>query len=99
MAIQREGSRIFVRGPIIVDNVAEMTRQGKALLDEDGLVIDLAQVTEVDSSAISMLFEWLRLVHARNQQLYFANLPVNLSSLVQLYGVTDFIPLHTDSAG
>jgi phospholipid transport system transporter-binding protein len=35
----------------------------------------------------------LRMAHARNQQLYFVNLPENLSSLVQLYSVSDFIPL------
>lgn len=96
MAIQREGRRIYVRGSIIVDNVVEVTRQGIALFDEEGLVVDLGEVTEVDSSAISMLFEWLRMAHARNQQLYFVNLPENLSSLVQLYSVADFIPLDTN---
>lgn len=92
MAIQREGRRIYVRGAVIFDNVVELARQGMTLLDEDGLVIDLTEVTELDSSAISMLFEWLRLAHGRNQQLYFVNLPANLSSLMQLYGVTDFVP-------
>lgn len=98
MAIQREGRRIYVRGAVIFDNVVEITRQGIALLDEDGLVIDLAEVVELDSSAISMLFEWLRVAHARNQQLYYANLPTNLSSLMQLYGVTDFIKFDTSIA-
>lgn len=93
MNIQREGSRIYVRGPIIVDNVVKITRQGFDLLDDNDLVIDLAAVTEVDSSAISMLFEWLRLAHARNQKLHFVNLPANLGSLVRLYGVNDFITL------
>lgn len=95
MTIQREGRSIYVRGAVIVDNVVEITRQGTALLDEDVMVVDLAEVTEVDSSVISMLFEWLRQAHARNQQLYFVNLPANLSSLIQLYGVADFIPLGT----
>jgi phospholipid transport system transporter-binding protein len=92
MVIQRKGKRIYVRGPVIFDNVAEMTRQGIALLDEDGLIVDLAEVIELDSSAISMLFEWLRVAHTRNQQLYYVNLPANLGSLMQLYGVTDFVP-------
>ncbi|SDY71946.1 lipid asymmetry maintenance protein MlaB [Nitrosomonas sp. Nm33] len=96
MAIQREGRRIYVRGAVTFDNVVEITRQGMALLDEDGLVVDMAEVIELDSSAISMLFEWLRVAHARNQQLYYVNLPENLSSLMQLYGVTDFIPFDTN---
>ena len=93
MTIQREGGRIYVRGPIIVDNVVKITRQGFVLLDDNDLVVDMGGVTEVDSSAISMLFEWLRLSHARKHQLHFVNLPANLSSLVGLYGVMDFIPL------
>lgn len=92
MAIEREGKKLYIRGSITVNNAAEIARQGIALLDDDNLVIDLKEVTEVDSSAVSMLFEWLRLVQAKNQQLKFVNIPENLSSLIQLYGVTDFIP-------
>ena len=93
MAIQREGKKVYVHGSVIVENVVEMTRQGMALLDDD-LVVDLSEVTEVDSSAVSMLLEWLRMAQARNQQIHFINLPENLTSLVQLYGVTDFIPFN-----
>lgn len=92
MAIEREGKKLYIRGAITVNNAAEIARQGVALLDDDKLVIDLKEVTEVDSSAVSMLFEWLRLAQARNQRLKFVNIPENLSSLIQLYGVTDFIP-------
>lgn len=91
MAIEREGNKVHVRGSVTVDNVVEITKQGILLLDEDNLIVDLGGITEVDSSAVSMLFEWLRMAQARSQQFQLVNIPENLSSLVQLYGVTDFI--------
>lgn len=91
MAIEREGNKVHVSGSVTVDNVVEITQQGILLLDEDNLIVDLGGITEVDSSAVSMLFEWLRMARARSQQFQLVNIPENLSSLVQLYGVTDFI--------
>lgn len=91
MAIEREGNKVYVRGSVTVDNVVEITQQGMILLDDDNLIVDLGGIAEVDSSAVSMLFEWLRMAQARSQQLQLVNIPENLSSLVQLYGVTDFI--------
>lgn len=97
MTIWREDGKVVVRGAVVVDNVVEMTQQGLALLDNNHVVVDLGEVTEVDSSVVSMLFEWLRMAQTRNQQLHFVNLPNNLTSLVQLYGVSDFIPSESGS--
>jgi phospholipid transport system transporter-binding protein len=91
MAIEREGNKVYIRGSVTVDNVVEITQQGMSLLDDDNLIVDLGGIAEVDSSAVSMLFEWLRMAQARSQQLQLVNIPENLNSLVQLYGVTDFI--------
>lgn len=95
--ILREGNIVKVSGAVTVDNVAEMTAQGVALLDNHCLIVDLAAVDEVDSSIVSMLLEWLRAVNQQNCQLQFINQPESLKSLVQLYGVSEFIPL--DLAG
>ena len=54
-------------------------------------LVDLAGVTEVDSSAVSLLLEWRRQV--KGAALRFANLPPALKSLADLYGVAfDLIP-------
>lgn len=91
--ILRDGDRLSVQGPIIIDTVVALIEQGAALFDRDDLVIDLAQVTEVDSAAVSMLLEWLRKARRHNCQLHFINMPKNLKSLAQLYGVFDLIPV------
>lgn len=89
--IQRSGNTIVVQGPVNINNVVELTTQGLVLLDNDNLQVDLQQVTEVDSTAISMLFEWLREAGKKNCHLQFVHLPASLESLMQLYGVTGFI--------
>ena len=89
--IRRAGNTIVVQGPVNINNVVGLTEQGLELLDNGDLQIDLQQVTEVDSTAISMLFEWLREASKKNCHLQFVHLPANLESLMQLYGVTEFI--------
>jgi phospholipid transport system transporter-binding protein len=91
--ILRDGNKLIVQGAVTIDNVVMVAAQGVALFDRDDLVIDLAQVTEVDSSAVSMLLEWQRKAHSHNRQLHFTNLPMTLKSLAQLYGVSELIPL------
>ncbi len=91
--ILRDGDKLCVQGPITIGNVASVIEQGIALFDRPDLVIDMAQVTEVDSSAVSMLLEWQRKAQGHNQQLYFSNTPKNLKNLARLYGVSELISL------
>jgi phospholipid transport system transporter-binding protein len=60
----------------------------------DGLVVDLAQVEAVDSSAVSLMLSWLRAAQRQNVKLSFVNTPENLLSLAKLYGVADSLPLQ-----
>ncbi len=57
------------------------------------LVVDLAQVEAVDSSAVSVLLQWSRQARELGVQLSFTNIPVNLRSLASLYGVTDVLSI------
>ena len=91
MAIYLDGSKIAVRGPITFSNVVELTQQGIGLIDSHCQVVDLNEVTEVDSSAVSMLLEWLRIAKMRKLDLHFVNLPENLNSLLKLYGLSGII--------
>ena len=91
--ILRDGNRIIVQGPITIANVVAIIEQGANLFDRTDLVIDLAQVTEVDSSAVSMLLEWQRKALKNNQRLCVSNISENLKNLTQLYGVSELVPL------
>ena len=72
--------------------VCSLLAESEALPRPNELVVDLAAVSDVDTMAISLLFEWLRQAHAHHCKLTFANLPENLASLATLYGVLELIP-------
>lgn len=59
------------------------------------MVMDLAQVEAVDSSAVSLLLVWLRNAQKNKVNLSFVNVPDNLLSLAGLYGVTETLSLPT----
>ncbi|SCY67654.1 phospholipid transport system transporter-binding protein [Nitrosospira sp. Nl5] len=91
--LQSEDGKLSVKGSVTIHNVVALVERGIALFNRDDLIIDLAQVTEVDSSAVSMLLEWQREARRRNCRIRFANAPQNLKGLAQLYGVSGLISL------
>jgi len=71
----------------------------RSLLDEGATVIagpvtafDLGAVTEVDSSGLAVVFGWLREAKRLGKTIRIVNLPANLSSLAEVYGVSDLLP-------
>lgn len=90
--IRREEDRLFVYGSIICDSVVAVTRTGAAAIQSGVRVIDLAGIIQVDSSAVSMLLEWVRTMQLHDRQIEFINLPANLAGLVELYDVSHLIP-------
>lgn len=91
--IFRDGDRVIMNGPVTIDNVVMLTQNGIALFDDRLVTIDLEKVTEVDSTIISMLLEWLRATRKNSHPLQFVNMPESLKSLIQLYGVAELIPV------
>ena len=57
------------------------------------MLVDLAQLEKVDSSAVSLMLVWLREAQRNKMNLRFANVPGNLLSLAKLYGVAELLQL------
>jgi phospholipid transport system transporter-binding protein len=86
-----EEGRCKVDGPVTMRSVTGLAAEGARLFAVADVVIDLAGVTEVDSSAVSLLLEWRRVAGAAGHRVEFANVPANLKSLADLYGVSDLL--------
>ena len=91
--IERAGERLLVQGAITLADVTRWRALGLEAIDRDGLTIDLAGVTDADSSALSLLLEWQRAAKARGFRLSYAGLPENLRSLARVYGVLELLAL------
>lgn len=90
--IVRDGNRFVVQGPVTLDNVVSVLEQGRKLFSDAEVVVDLGRVKAVDSSAVSLLMEWLRDAAQDKRKLHFINMPANMKSLAELYGVAELIP-------
>lgn len=90
--IEAQGNTLCVSGAMTLENVNTLLAESQAAFASGKLEVDLSGVAEVDSTAVSLLFEWLRQAHSRNTSLVFINLPPNLVNMATLYGVLDIIP-------
>jgi phospholipid transport system transporter-binding protein len=91
--ISRDGDTFRVRGPVTLENVTAVVREGREAFDGTDLVVDLSGVENVDSAAISMMLEWMRDAARDGRRVRFSNLPENLRTLAKVYGVLDLLPL------
>ncbi|WP_240032096.1 STAS domain-containing protein [Pseudomethylobacillus aquaticus] len=97
--LSKQQGQVVVVGDMTMTNTQSLLSEWTALSVDVPSAVDLAGVTDVDTSTISLMFEWLRQSRARDCQLHFLNLPHNLTSLATLYGVLDLIPTGPAVAG
>ena len=90
--IRREGERLVVSGSLTLASVAAALEEGRAAIGEGVSSVDLAEVGELDSSALALLLAWLREAKRQNRSLAFANLPQGLTTIARLYGVAELLP-------
>lgn len=90
--IQREGERLVVSGPVTLANVTHVLEDGYAGIRGGAATVDLAGVTELDSSLLAMLLAWLREATRLGRTLKFDNLPEGLTTIARLYGVVELLP-------
>jgi phospholipid transport system transporter-binding protein len=83
-----------VSAPRLFEDASALLEQSIPLLMAGGraLELDLSEVAEADSSAISLMLEWLRVANGRQIKLRYSHLPKALLSLADLYGVLEMIP-------
>jgi phospholipid transport system transporter-binding protein len=84
-------NQCIVQGPITADNVVSLLEQGARQFTGPSVTVDLAGVTEVDSSALSLLLEWRRAAARNGRAVRYRNLPASMRSLAELYGVTELL--------
>ena len=89
--IKLDNDRAQLAGPVTLANVNAVLAEGTRAFNAAALTVDLAGVTEVDSTAVSLLLEWRRAAQRDKRRIDYVNLPANLKSLIQLYGVGELL--------
>ena len=91
--IRREGDRMLIAGPVTLKNVTGMLEEGLAQVRAGVRVVDLGEVTELDSSLLAATLAWLREAQGQNCSLELANVPPGMQTLADLYGVAQLLPV------
>jgi phospholipid transport system transporter-binding protein len=81
-----------VSGPMTLTSAKVLLEQGASLLSGSITGFDLAAVSDVDSSGLAVVFGWLREAKRLDKNVHILHLPNNLTSLAEVYGVSDLLP-------
>lgn len=90
--IQVDNNTLKLRGPVTIETHVGLREAAIPHVGQADWIVDWADVTDVDSSALSLLFAWQRASLAAGKSIRVCNLPLNLKSLAELYGVAELIP-------
>jgi len=91
--IQIVGDCVEVSGAMTLPDASDLLADGCAALAGADLVFDLAGVTDVDSSAIAVIFGWLREAQKQGRTIRIAHPPEDLLNLAAVYDVAGMLPL------
>ena len=81
----------LLSGDVVVGSAKAILTTSQGFTIASDTKVDFTQVADIDTTALSLILEWKRRAQAENKTLSFIHLPANLSSLAQLYGVSELI--------
>jgi len=91
--IREKDGRLHIDGPVTLENAMTLRKQSEQYFNRPQLLFDFSEVREIDSAAVSLMLEWLRKGRTTGCEVRFANLGESITSLTDLYGVEDLIPV------
>jgi phospholipid transport system transporter-binding protein len=91
--IRTTDSRLEVSGGMTLEVASRLLAEGSAVVASRDMVVDLAGVEAVDSSALAVIFGWMRAAKQQGRAVKLVHPPTQLMSLAELYGVAELLPL------
>lgn len=74
-----------------LQNAVNSVQAGLTAIAKGQIDFDLSALTIVDSSAVAVMLEWQRAAKRLDKVITFHGVPVNVSSLIELYGLSDLL--------
>ena len=84
-----QGDILALNGPMTLAYARGLEIAGAETLQGGAVIVDLAAASEIDSSALAVLFSWQRIQLERAGSLSVRAAPEALLSLAKVYGVDD----------
>jgi phospholipid transport system transporter-binding protein len=87
-----EGACCRIAGVVTVDSVGELLRELQPQLESGIDTLDFSGVEAADSAALALIFSSMRYARKSGKSVSCTGLPASLSTLAELYGVSDLLP-------
>lgn len=89
-------SNIVLAGALTRQTVMTIPKKSiKQVVAQQSSVIDLLQVTHIDTAGLAWFFYLLEQASKTGCQLTFSSVPAKLNKLISLSGVEGFLPINT----
>ncbi len=93
-----EEGRLLINGELSRYSLALITNNNySSYLKCSEIVVDLSQVTRVDTAGLAWLFCLFEQANALSCQMTFSDFPVKLHKLIALSGVDGLLPMATNA--
>ena len=76
-----------------LQNAVTSVQAGLAAIAGGQVQFDLSALTIVDSSAVAVMLEWQRAAKRLGKVITFLGVPANVSSLIELYGLSELLTM------
>jgi phospholipid transport system transporter-binding protein len=84
--------RYRVSGDLGFDSVADLWKQSLAQLDgSTDPIVDLSQVSHVDSAGLALIIEWVRWAHGNGVRLQLIKVPEKVLALARISEIDGFL--------
>ena len=91
----KEGT-VFINGELSRYSLALINNNNySSYLKADEIVVDLSQVTKIDTAGLAWLFCLLEQANAISCHMTFSHVPMKLHKLISLSGVDGLLPMAT----
>ena len=87
-----EGSCCRIDGAVTVDSVGGLLRDLQPRLAGNIDTLDFSAVETADSAALALIFSAMRYAQQAGRTLTLVGLPASLTTLADLYGVSELLP-------
>lgn len=89
---QRGAGVWHLAGVLDMTSVPTLCDAARKLIDAPEVLVDLCDVTRMDSAGLALLVDWQGQARGRRTKLRFRNLPADIAGIAEVYGLGAVLP-------
>lgn len=93
VTLSQRGAGVWhLAGVLDMTSVPTLSDAARTLVDTPEVLVDLCDVTRMDSAGLALLVDWQGQARGRRTKLRFRNLPAGIAAIAEVYGLGAILP-------